>query len=80
MAKEKVKEFLQNFDGIKNDLPYISFSGGKDSCVLRHLVLQCQKELGMKSRCNLIVAQEIFHPQTYKFIQTIMGPNDKILP
>lgn len=35
-SKEKIVEFVEYMGGIENT--YVSFSGGKDSCVLLHLV------------------------------------------
>ena len=45
LAKIRIKEFIEKLQGIETS---ISFSGGKDSCVLRHLVHQVQDELNLK--------------------------------
>ncbi|MDR2830881.1 MAG: hypothetical protein LBB45_07610 [Methanobrevibacter sp.] len=79
-AKEKIKEFLEIFNDKSDQLPIISFSGGKDSCVLRHLVFEVQKELGYAKKCISITGAEIFHPATLKFIEQHKRRGDEIMP
>ena len=67
-AKQKIKEFFLVFDGKTSELPVISFSGGKDSCVLKDLVLTVQKELKIQQKCEIVTSAEIFHPKTLSFI------------
>ena len=67
-AKSKIKEFFLVFDGKTSELPVISFSGGKDSCVLKDLVLKVQKELKLTKKCEIVTSAEIFHPKTLSFI------------
>lgn len=45
MAKARIKEFIQQ---LPNQQIMISFSGGKDSCVLRDLVYRVQDDMGIK--------------------------------
>jgi predicted phosphoadenosine phosphosulfate sulfurtransferase len=78
-AKEKIIEFLEFYNGKSNELPVISFSGGKDSCVLRHLVFECQKELKMLNQCRSITSYEIFHPETLNFINKHKNKKDELM-
>ena len=64
IAKYRIYEFLKS---LSNQEVMISFSGGKDSCVLKHLVHEVQKNMGLP-RSKLLVGAEIFHPETSKFI------------
>ncbi len=64
MAKSRIIEFLEKLSS--KDI-MISFSGGRDSCVLRHLVHEVQDKMG-KPHSKLLIASEIFHPETLKFI------------
>lgn len=57
----------------------ISFSGGKDSCVLKHLVYQIQEELKHEKKYSLLVAAELFHPETALFIKTHLKPGDEVM-
>lgn len=75
LAKSRIKEFLDEL-GEKEIM--ISFSGGKDSCVLRHLVHQVQDEMKLK-RSNCLIATEIFHPETSRFIRLHKQPGDELL-
>lgn len=76
LAKSRIKEFLEQ---LPDKEIMISFSGGKDSCVLRHLVYKVQDELKIKhSHC--LIAAEIFHPETAKFLNKIRTKDDEILP
>ena len=52
-----------------------SFSGGKDSCVLRHLVHQVQDELNLK-HSKYLIAAEFFHPETAKFLKNNTSKDD----
>jgi predicted phosphoadenosine phosphosulfate sulfurtransferase len=74
MAKDRIKEFilesLQKYD----ELPVISFSGGKDSCVLRHLV----RSIPEGRKCKCVTSAELFHPQTFSFIQKTKIEGDVI--
>lgn len=63
MAIVRIKEFLSECDK-KNITPVISFSGGKDSCVIRHLVGRVRK--GIK----LVTAAEIFNPEIASFLKS----------
>lgn len=64
MAIVRIKEFLSECD--KNNMaPVISFSGGKDSCVLRHLVNRVRKSIKLET------AAEIFNPEIALFLQSI---------
>lgn len=76
LAKSRIKEFLQELP--KQEI-VISFSGGKDSCVLRHLVHSVQDELKLE-HSKLLIAAEIFHPETVKFLKSIKQADDEILP
>lgn len=72
LAKIRIKEFIEKLQGIETS---ISFSGGKDSCVLRHLVHQVQDELNLKhSKC--LIAAEFFHPETAKFLKNNTSKDD----
>ena len=75
-AKTKIKEFFQSCEEFNKTNPKIpiseitiSFSGGKDSTVLFHLVDEVHKE--MKSKFLLVpaYAAEITFPSTIKFIK-----------
>jgi hypothetical protein len=79
MAKARIKEFIGK---LPNQQIMISFSGGKDSCVLKHLVHEVQKEMGYKESkyFNCLTASEIFHPETIKFIKENLREGDEILP
>ena len=76
MAKARIKEFIQQ---LPNQQIMISFSGGKDSCVLRDLVYKVQDDMGIK-HSNLLISAEMFHPLTSKFIAQIKSKGDEILP
>ena len=76
MAKARIKEFIQQ---LPNQQIMISFSGGKDSCVLRDLVYRVQDDMGIK-HSNLLISAEMFHPLTSKFISQIKSNGDEILP
>jgi predicted phosphoadenosine phosphosulfate sulfurtransferase len=80
IAKTNIKDFLLIIKKTDKKLPLISFSGGKDSCVLRHLVHEVQNELGYKKMCNSITAFEIFNPFTFEFIKNNKQNGDRILP
>ena len=69
-------EFLEK---LPNEEIMISFSGGRDSCVLRDLVHKVQDEIG-KPRSKLLIASEIFHPETLKFIRKNFKNEYEILP
>jgi tRNA(Ile)-lysidine synthase TilS/MesJ len=58
-AKDMIKSFLHLCEYEK---PYISFSGGKDSVVLRHLCLSIDPTL----KCECVA--EMFHPEVAKYI------------
>lgn len=75
MAKARIKEFIEH---LPNQQIMISFSGGKDSCVLRDLVYKVQDDMNIK-RSNLLISAEIFHPLTSKFIAQILSNGDEIL-
>ncbi len=75
MAKSKIIEFLQQ---LSSKEVMISFSGGKDSCVLRHLVHKVQDDMGWP-HSKLLIASEIFHPETLKFIKKFKNEYE-ILP
>jgi 3'-phosphoadenosine 5'-phosphosulfate sulfotransferase (PAPS reductase)/FAD synthetase len=64
MAIGRIKEFLKLCKN-KKLTPTISFSGGKDSCVLRHLIHRVDKTI----KCE--TAAELFHPDIAKFLKTI---------
>ncbi len=68
-AKKKIKEFIEWAEKNKYEEITISFSGGKDSSILFHLVNEVHKEL--KSKIYLIPAYavEITFPSTLKFIK-----------
>ena len=76
LAKSKIVEFLEK---LPNEEIMISFSGGRDSCVLRDLVHKVQDEMG-KPRSKLLIASEIFHPETLKFIRKNFKNEYEILP
>lgn len=76
LAKSKIVEFLEK---LPNEEIMISFSGGRDSCVLRDLVHKVQDEIG-KPRSKLLIASEIFHPETLKFIKQNFKNEYEILP
>ena len=64
MVIVRIKEFLLECD--KNNMtPVISFSGGKDSSVLRHLVNRVRKSIKLET------ATEIFNPEITLFLQSI---------
>ncbi|GHU31387.1 hypothetical protein FACS1894166_02740 [Bacilli bacterium] len=64
MAIERIKDFLNRCDA-EGKVPVISFSGGKDSCVVRHLVSRVRKGI----KCE--TAAELFHPEIASFLRTI---------
>lgn len=64
MAITRIKEFLFQCDK-KNIKPVISFSGGKDSCVLRHIVNRVRKGIKLET------AAEIFNPEIAQFLCSI---------
>jgi hypothetical protein len=64
----------------EGELPIISFSGGKDSCVLRDLVHTVQEEMKMKTRCISVTGFEIFHKSTEIFIKKNMEEGDVMIP
>jgi 3'-phosphoadenosine 5'-phosphosulfate sulfotransferase (PAPS reductase)/FAD synthetase len=79
MAKARIKEFIES---LPNQEIMISFSGGKDSCVLKYLVDEVQKEMGISEYFPTITAMEIFHPETFKFIKDMSRERERdvILP
>ncbi len=69
MAVVRIKEFLKECDKAQK-IPVISFSGGKDSCVVRHLVQQVRKGIKLET------AAELFNPEVASFLHSI--PKDEI--
>lgn len=69
-SKERIKEFVLYIkkNCAKDTIPTLSFSGGKDSCVIKDLVEKTFKELKIPYQFNIITSFEIFHPDTLKFI------------
>lgn len=61
-ALERIKEFLDLIKQNKLEKPFISFSGGKDSCVLEHLVHRIDPSV------QLITSAEFFHPEVAKLL------------
>lgn len=62
-SKNKIKSFFNEMS--KEGLtPTISFSGGKDSVVLKSLIEKTIKN----KKLPIITSAEIFHPDTIKFI------------
>ena len=76
MAKSRIIEFLEK---LPNKDIMISFSGGRDSCVLRHLVHEVQDKME-KPRSKLLIASEIFHPETLKFINHFKNEYEIVPP
>ncbi len=75
-AKTKIKEFFQSCEEFNKTNPRIpiseitiSFSGGKDSTVLFHLVNEVHKEIKSKFYLVPAYAAEITFPSTIKFIK-----------
>ena len=66
-ANGKIRDF---FNLTKNEPKKISFSGGKDSTVLAHLVRQVEKELNLPPT-PLVVSAEIFHPLTLEYLKSL---------
>lgn len=64
MALHRIKEFLEKCDS-EGVTPVISFSGGKDSCVVRHLVNRVRRGIKLKT------AAELFNPEIATFLKTI---------
>jgi hypothetical protein len=64
IAVARIEEFIKKCKQA-NKTPIISFSGGKDSCVLRHLVQKVDPTI----KCE--TAAELFHPEIAKFLRTI---------
>ncbi len=62
-AKQRIIEFYKKYG---NQIE-ISFSGGKDSCVLKWLIEQALPNVYLK----IVTATELFHPATFKFIQDL---------
>jgi len=80
LAKSKIKLFIESLP--QGEEIMISFSGGKDSCVLRYIVHEVQKDLGVKDEKKLyycLTAAEVFHPDTAKFIQQTKRDKDVFL-
>lgn len=75
LAKSRIKEFLEK---LPNQDIVISFSGGKDSCVLKDLVYKVQDDMGLP-HSKLLIAAEIFHPETIKFIHSLSKNSYQIL-
>lgn len=70
-AIEFIKQAAETFQG---KLPIISFSGGKDSCVVSHLV---RLALGSKI-LHIFGDTTIEYPDTYKFIEKFKKDNPTI--
>lgn len=63
MAKERIIEFFDYCKKNNLEQPVISFSGGKDSCVLKHMVRTVVKNT------TCIVAGELFNPDNSLIIR-----------
>lgn len=73
MALLRIKDFFKQCDAA-NKIPVISFSGGKDSCVLRHLVHRVRKTIKLET------ATELFHPLIAQFISKIPKSEITVYP
>ncbi|MDR2636627.1 MAG: phosphoadenosine phosphosulfate reductase family protein [Mycoplasmataceae bacterium] len=79
-AKEKVREFIMYCNDNNLPFPVISFSGGRDSVVLYHLVKQTVEEfklVELKKRKKefypiILVASEFFNPDNVTIIKKYM--------
>ncbi|MDR0341234.1 MAG: phosphoadenosine phosphosulfate reductase family protein [Mycoplasmataceae bacterium] len=80
-SKEKVREFIKYCEFKKLPFPVISFSGGRDSTILWHLVRNVVKENKLKFKPTIIVASEFFHPDNVKIIKKFnTSSKSKIIP
>lgn len=75
MAKSKIVEFLEK---LPNEEIMISFSGGKDSCVLRDLVHNIEKVMG-RPLSKLLIAPEMFHPETSRLINKYKNESEIVV-
>lgn len=75
MAKSKIVEFLEK---LPNEEIMISFSGGKDSCVLRDLVHNIEKVMG-RPLSKLLIAPEMFHPETSRLISKYKNESEIVV-
>ena len=62
---KSIKSFLKQCQSSNTEKPIIAFSGGKDSCVVRHLVHRIDPNI------KSLTAAELFHPEIAKFLKTI---------
>ena len=65
IALSRIKSFLKQCQSSNTEKPIIAFSGGKDSCVVRHLVHRIDPNI------KSLTAAELFHPEIAKFLKTI---------
>lgn len=65
MAKQRIRHVLATFDKL-----YVSFSGGKDSLAVLHLVMEVYDELGITEPVNVVFRDEELIPDdVIQFVQ-----------
>lgn len=69
-AKDRIRWI---FDEFKNRRIVVSFSGGKDSTTVLHLVKEVMDEKGIKSIPVFFCDQEVEAPQTIEYVREVMG-------
>ena len=69
-AKDRIRWI---FDEFKNRRIVVSFSGGKDSTTVLHLVKEVMDEKGIKSIPVFFCDQEVEAPQTIEYVSEVMG-------
>lgn len=73
-SKERIRWAIDHFDGNF----YVSYSGGKDSCVLGDLVINVAKELGLKTKMVFSDLEMIFQ-ETERHTKTVFD-NENVEP
>lgn len=69
-AKDRIRWI---FDEFKSRRIVVSFSGGKDSTTVLHLVKEVMDERGIRSIPVFFCDQEVEAPQTIEYVREVMG-------